>query len=354
MAKPPLLNQARAAKAYAGFTGRAPDRVEYAHLDDEPVAGYQLGRMEGVAYEATRDGKTERYFHEFSRQARPKLVVKDDGSQLYVVNGKYKVGDRGIEDMPPLMIMNPSKRPSLRRTAKGRFMARTARPVRRRKASKVTVWTRNPTAPRRRKRRARSIFRSNPVAATPHRRRRRHYKRNPIAATRRRHYRRNPIMGGKGDLRLMSMIGPAAGIAVGAVGVELAMGYMPFLPTSMTTGPVRYLTKGAISLGIGWGVAKFVNRQAGEAFALGGLVIAFHDALKSAIVTYMPAAKFGAYVPRAGMGYYSPGQQVPVGRMNMRGIPAPAGSPGGPAGFGVYANPGFGGRASDGGTDYPV
>jgi hypothetical protein len=352
MAKPPLLNQARAAKAYAGFTGRAPDRVDYAQLDDHPVAGYQLGQMEGVAYEATRDGKTERYFHEFSRRARPKLVVKDDGSQMYIVNGKYKVGDRGIEDMPPLMIMNPSKRPSLRRSAKGRFMARTARSPRRRKASKVTVWTRNPAPARRRhRRRARSIFRSNPVAAAPHRRRRR-YRKNPIAATRRRQYRRNPI-GGKGDLRLMSMIGPAAGIAVGAVGVEMAMGYLP-LPANLTTGPVRYLTKGAISLGIGWGVAKFVNQKAGEAFALGGLVIAFHDALKSAIVTYMPSAKFGAYVPRRAMGYYSPGQQVPVGRMNMRGIPAPAGSPGGPVGFGVYAKPGFGGRASDGGHDYPV
>jgi hypothetical protein len=354
--KPPLLSQARAAKAYAGFTGHLPNKVDFVQLDDDPVAGYGLGPVEGIAYEATRDGKTEKYFHRFSRKSRPYLVSKDDGSQLYVVRGAYKVGDRGIEDMPPLMIVNPSKRPSLRRGKKGQFMARTSH-RRRRRASNITVWNRNPAPVRRVRRRARrrSTFRANPIFATPHRRRRRAATAKRVSVRR---YRRNPtgLAGGRGSLRFMALVGPAAGIAMGAVGVELAMGYLP-LPASLTTGPVRYLTKGALAVVVGMGISKFANRKAGEAFALGGLVIAFHDALKSGIINFMPTAKFGAYVPRGGMGYYSPGQQVPAGRMNAMGlIPPPAGSPGAPTSFGVYARPGFAGagRASDGGNQYPV
>lgn len=342
---PPIFNRLRAAKAYTDFTGHLPDSVQYAQLDDDPVAGYRLGRAEGVAYEATRDGKKERYFHEFSKRSRPDLVVKDDGSQLYITGGRYKVGPRGIEDMPPLMIVNPSPRPSLRRNKKGHFMARARSTVRRRARGavrKMKVWTRNPAPRVHRRRRRRATVRSyarNPAPIRRHRRRhvaRRSYRRNPIA--------------GAGNLRFVQMIGPAAGIAAGAVGVEIAMGYMTFLPPSLMTGPVRYLTKGVISLGAGYAIAKFANRKVGEAFALGGLIIAFHDALKAAILKYMPTTQFGAYV-RPGMSYYSPGNQVPVRAMNRMGgyLPPVAGSPGGPNTFGAYVNPGFAGRASDGG-----
>lgn len=333
--KPPVLKRLRAAKAYADFTGHLPDSTNTVHLDDKPVAGYRLGSLEGLAYEATRDGITDKYFHRFARGARPDLVAKDDGSQLYITRGAYKVGQRGIEDMPPLMIVNPSPRPSLGRNSKGRFMRLTTR-RRRRSPAQVAVFKTNPLGVTRRRRRrvakrraAPTVFRTNPVR---HRRRRRSgYRRNPTAH------------GAAGHLRLASLIMPAASIGLGAIGSELAMGYLP-LPANLKTGVMRHITKGAISLAAGAAIAQFVNRKVGEAFALGGLTIAFHDAFKDAIIQFMPTAQFG------GMGYYSPGATVPMRHMNMNAyLPARVGSPGGPTAFGVYMKNGMHGHASDGG-----
>jgi hypothetical protein len=337
MATAPLVvRRLRAAKAYTDFTGDLPRQSTTVQLDDEPAAGYRLGSLVGVAYEATRDGITDKYFHRFARGARPDLVAKDDGSQLYITRGAYKVGRRGIEDMPPLMIVNPSSRPGLGRNSKGRFMRLATRRRRRRAPSQVAVFNRNPLGVTRRRRRrsvhrrraAPAMFRANPIRR--HRRRRASYRRNPTHST-------------AGHLRLASLIMPAASIGLGAIGSELAMGYLP-LPANLKTGIMRHITKGAISLAAGAAIAQFVNRKVGEAFALGGLTIAFHDAFKDAIIQFMPTAQFG------GMGYYSPGATVPMRHMNMNAyLPPRVGSPGGPTAFGVYMRGGLHGHASDGG-----
>lgn len=344
MTSPALIDKLRAAKSYTDFTGHLPQTSYTVQLDDAPTAAYRLGPMVGVAYEATRDGVTDQYFHRFNKKARPDLVVKHDGSQLYVVRGSYKVGRRGIEDMPPLMVVNPSSRPRLRRSSKGRFMPAAARPHRRRRrAGAAALFARNPSGFHRIRRRIRrrAAARRAPVV----------FKVNP---TRRRHvrrYRRNPI-GGAGNLRIASLVMPAAAIGVGAIGSELMMGYLP-LPANLKTGPMRNLTKGVISLAAGALVAKFFSRKIGEAFALGGMTIAFHDAGKDLILKMMPAAQFGAYMRPGsmhGLGYYSPGNQVGVRRMNMGNLPARVGSPGGPNAFGLYTR--FGGHhASDGGPE---
>jgi len=341
--KPPILKRLRAAKAYADFTGHAPSSSYSVQLDDEPVAGYRLGSLTGIAYRARRDGKSEPYFHEFERHAQPDLVAKDDGSQLYITRGRYKVTDRGIVDMPLAMIVNPSARPSRRKASKGtktmsrnrlgRFVRRARKPRR----TQVAVFNANPIRRARSRRRTRRsapaliAFKRNPS--------RRHHRR--ASAMRRRSYRRNPIEGGKGNLRIMSLVVPAAGIAAGAIGTELAMGYMTFIPANLTTGAMRHVTKGAIGLGLGYLVGHFVNRKAGEAFALGALTIAMHDAGKEALLAAVPGARFGAYLnPGAGqpgggtrfqgVGYYSP---AATERMN---------------GVGAYM-PAFHGRAADGG-----
>lgn len=134
------------------------------------------------------------------------------------------------------------------------------------------------------------------------------YRRNPI----RRRYRRNPI-GGKGDLRLTSLILPAVGIGAGALGAEIVMGYLP-IPANFKTGVTRHLTKGVVGLAGGWALAKFVNRQLGELFAMGALTIAAHDAMRQMYTSVMPNAQLGGqglYMRR--MGYSNPGRQV---RMN--------------------------------------
>ncbi len=312
MAGPNPLRRLRARMAYKAFTGASPTGEYMARLDDKPVAAYKLGSLVGVAYEATRDGETERYFHEFAKRARPDLAVRDDGRQLYVVGDKYRVTDRGIEDMPAILIANPSVRPSRRKSSPKRkvAMAASRRRMPRRNAKGNFVKTSYKTNPRPRrsaKRKSRTtvmVTQRNPI------RRRRHHAAGAVA---RRRFRRNPT---GGNLNVFGLVLPAIGIGAGAVGSELAMGYLP-IPDNFKKGVTRHITKGVVSLAIGWGIAKFFNRKLGEMFALGGLTIAAHDAIKQGIVSVMPSAQFGAYLPRARnvptLGYMSPGMATGMG-----------------------------------------
>ena len=155
---------------------------------------------------------------------------------------------------------------------------------------------------RRRRRTARRTFARNPVRMATTRR-------NPIRRRRRvsmrRSYRRNPINmggGGKGRLNLAAMFLPGIMVGAGAVGAEVLMGYLP-LPSILTTGPQRYVTKGIISVAAGYFIAKYVSRKAGEAFATGGIAIAAHDAIKASLVGFMPSVKFGQYMGEYMDGY---------------------------------------------------
>lgn len=273
--RPNPISTFQAKRAYKAFTGHEPTQEKVARLDSKNVAGYRLGPMVGVAYEATRDGKTDQYFHRFKQKARPDLVSRSDGKQLYITGGDYKVTDRGIEDMPALYVVNPSKR---RRRAKSG--ARAKSPI----AFLSNPKRRKRRAPRRRA--ARNVYMSNP-------KRRRSRSRRP----RRISYRRNPIgmRGGKGGFDIGSMVMPAAMVGAGAVGTEILMGYLTVLPAILKTGPQRYVTKGVIGVIAGYFLGKYVNRKAGEAFAAGAIAIATHDAIKSAVTTYAPSVPFGGY-----------------------------------------------------------
>lgn len=305
MSKSPRLDKAR--RAFEDFTGHKAVTGYRAALDSDPVAGYRLGSTVGIAYEAKRDGKTEQYFHRFSRKARPDLVSKDDGSQLYLTGGDYVVTDRGIEDMPGLYVVNPSRR----RKRKGVFKRRKrhvisvrANPVRRRK--------RRYTA--RRRRSTVTVMRANPV----HRRRRR---RVGLARHRVMRMRRNPVANRGGKLNMMEIITTGAMVGAGAVASELVMGFLP-LPAQLKQGVPRHLTKGAVGVVGGIALAKFANKRLGTAFAVGAVTIAAHDWLKEVILRYMPAARFGGYGEYMGeylgeyepvdpaIGYYNPAMSV--------------------------------------------
>jgi len=289
----------RAKKAYTAFTGHEADVARISALDDAPVASYRLGDLVGIAYEATRDGETDQYFHKFGKKARPELLVKHDGSQLYIDGGEYEVTDHGIEDMPELFVVNPSARRKRRakspaKKRKSVFMANPAKRRRRRRA----VTRRASTA---------RSYRRNPAPRVTRRRRRRSV--GSVAVARRRGYRRNPISGGrgKGGFKIIPLLMPALMIGAGAVGAELVMGYLP-IPAQLKVGPMRYATKAAVSVGVGYLIAKFANKKAGEAFAMGGIAIAAHDAIKSLVVGVMPGAQFGGWDGdfNSELGYYSP------------------------------------------------
>jgi hypothetical protein len=303
------MKETRAKKAFEDFTGHKATKRRVSRLDDRDVHGWEMGPVLGIAYEAKRDGKTQRYFHEFKKAARPRLVAKDDGSKLYIDGGRYKVTDRGIEDMPALFVVNPSPRRGKGKTkTRSKPMARRRRKsaVRRRATRQVAVFNTNP----RRRRRRRMTYARNPA---PRRRRRvmRSYRRNPIRRARR--------AGGLGVLNFGKLVLPAIGIGVGAVGAEIIMGYLP-IPANFKTGVLRHVTKGAVAVTAGMIISKFLKqKKIGNAIALGGVVIAAHDALKEVITQRLPGVPFGQYLPRGavggGLGYYSPAGVVDYSAM---------------------------------------
>lgn len=87
----------RAVKALEDFTGHEVKRLERYELPNGR-AGFALGPVPEMHYIATRDGETAHYVHKFAARSRPLLVASDDGANLYLLGGAFRVTDRGIVD----------------------------------------------------------------------------------------------------------------------------------------------------------------------------------------------------------------------------------------------------------------
>lgn len=88
----------QAARLFTDFTGMRGEVVgeeDVPPIDDVMVV---VGICEAIAYQATRDGETASYQHEFSPNARPALAVSHDGRRLYLLAGAYEFTSHGIED----------------------------------------------------------------------------------------------------------------------------------------------------------------------------------------------------------------------------------------------------------------
>lgn len=86
-----------AAKLYVQFRGEEPEFVEAVRFQVAPVM-LLIGTLDGVLYTTRRDGKMESYIHEFKKQSQPLLASSHDGSQIYIIGGRYKFSDAGIID----------------------------------------------------------------------------------------------------------------------------------------------------------------------------------------------------------------------------------------------------------------
>jgi len=95
MAKQDRINAA--ARLLEDFSGTPAKRRRELRTPEHDVL-LEVGRVDGIMYTAKRDGKTQRYVHEFRASSRPVLAVSHDGAQLYLLAGAYKFTDRGIED----------------------------------------------------------------------------------------------------------------------------------------------------------------------------------------------------------------------------------------------------------------
>ena len=58
-----------------------------------------LGTLESVKYRTTHKGAVHLYEHEFAPGSRPLLAAGPRRNQLYVIEGRYHVTERGIVDI---------------------------------------------------------------------------------------------------------------------------------------------------------------------------------------------------------------------------------------------------------------
>lgn len=89
------VRQAR--NLYKDFRGDDPQGLKKVRLPT-PKTGVVIGELDGVLYTTVRDGKTEKYIHNFRKNSRPLLIAAHDGTSLHIVGGKYAFESRGIVD----------------------------------------------------------------------------------------------------------------------------------------------------------------------------------------------------------------------------------------------------------------
>lgn len=89
----------KAADLYERFTGHRAEPLGLVDMPPTPTAAMVIGECDGVLYTTVRDGKTERYIHEFAHGDKPLLCVTPDGRQMLFVGGRYVFTERGIVDL---------------------------------------------------------------------------------------------------------------------------------------------------------------------------------------------------------------------------------------------------------------
>jgi len=243
-----------------------------------------------------------------------------------------------------LVIGNPRGR-RRRRNARGQFVS--GRTHRRRR--------RNPIAanPRRRRRRRRNPIAA--IAANPRRRRRR----NPVALANPRHRRRrrtNPRYTHWGTVRrhrrrtnprfplsprgLMNALIPAGTGALGAIGLEVAMSYVP-LPAQFQTPLWKNVARLIGAFGIGYVASYVVGRERAKQVTLGALTVLSYSAIKELIAQNFPQLGLSGTTQCYDMsdlqlGYTNPAAMLTSARQNGMGAYMRSSMPTPAPGVGAY------------------
>jgi len=104
---------------------------------------------------------------------------------------------------------------------------------------------------------------------------------------------------------------PSAVGAAGALGVDLLLGYAtPYLPASVTTGPMVPLTKIAAAVGLGL-LAQMAtkDRSISEQVTAGAITVVAYDYIRNMAKAQFPTLPLSEYV--SGMGYAGPALAYP-------------------------------------------
>lgn len=89
----------RAAKLYENFTGHQAEPLAQINLPAQPKVALVVGRCDGVLYTTVRDGKREKYIHQFKAKDAPILCVSPDGYQILLIGGNFRFTELGIVDL---------------------------------------------------------------------------------------------------------------------------------------------------------------------------------------------------------------------------------------------------------------
>lgn len=87
-----------AADLYERFSGHEAEAIGKIAVQPMPKVGVAIGEVDGILYSTVRDGKLEKYIHQFRRSDKPLFVVSPDGKQLFLIGGNYNFTERGIVD----------------------------------------------------------------------------------------------------------------------------------------------------------------------------------------------------------------------------------------------------------------
>lgn len=138
--------------------------------------------------------------------------------------------------------------------------------------------------------------------------------------------------------------------AVGALGLDVALGFLP-IPVTWKAGIPGYLTKIVGAIALGMAASKVAGSTTGAKVTTGALTVMFHGILRELLAANFPTVPLGMYLQPgfAGMGYAGSGYNP----MNGLGLYLPdiSADPMGmdDTGMGMYMDPQGGGGAY---TDY--
>lgn len=125
-----------------------------------------------------------------------------------------------------------------------------------------------------------------------------------------------------GGTSIMGMLKTGAAVGSGGVLLDVIYSYLP-IPANLKTGPVSWLTKGAVALGVSVAARKFLPRNVANQVALGAVAVVLYGAIRSAVNTAVPSLQLGLYDD---LGLYSTGAYNAVEGLGYMG--AGVGGPG--------------------------
>ena len=118
--KPRRDNVERAVSLFERFTGHDAVSIGVWKVPDVPDTLAVIGPVDFIGYTTVRDGETEKYIHRFKASDRPLLAIAPDGTQIFLVGGRYIFTERGIVDLSDTKNLPPELRAMVAREMRKR------------------------------------------------------------------------------------------------------------------------------------------------------------------------------------------------------------------------------------------